>query len=240
MNGSARTDDWLLLELSATLSAHAGPDTPAPKPRLRRGRHGLTLTVALAAVVCAAAATAASLGLFGSTPAPPSVTAQLAAQDDGAPPALDPMVEPETAGRLISISTASGTVTLIVARASRADWCAGLEYSWLEGAGVGCTGPGGTQPPITVAVSIPGVLGHSPAYIWGRVAASPATTLRLDFADGTQTPLPLSAGFFLYELDPDTLTSHGRLVQLVALGDSNTEIASVPGPMPGERVVPRP
>ena len=85
-------------------------------------------------------------------------------------------------------------------------------------------GCGGTQP-INPSIEIPGVLGHSPALLYGHISGA-AKTMRITYADHTTTTTHLSHGYFLDVLPTRRTTRARRPVRLAALSASGAVTAT--------------
>lgn len=76
------------------------------------------------------------------------------------------------------------------------------------------------------AVAIPGVVGHSPALLYGHISGS-AKTMRITYADHTTTTTHLNHGYFLDVLPTQRTTPAGRPVLLTALNASGSTTATL-------------
>jgi hypothetical protein len=204
---SMATHDRLGDELRAMFAHYQGPVEPLPTVRRPFAHRRLLLVVGIALLLVGASAASARqvIDIFGGQPASQQLKDRIASESQGAPPDLDPGIEADKAVTMISIATAKGTVSLIASPARRATYCMGLHLSWARGVGLGCNGPrdpGTPLTPIDVGQAIPGLLGSSPIYVYGRVNDTQATSARLQLADGSHVDLKLTSGYFLAELAP--------------------------------------
>jgi hypothetical protein len=219
---SMATHDPLGDELRAMFAHYQGPIEPIPTVRRSIARRRLLLVVGLALLLVGASAASArqAIDIFGGQPASQQIKDQIAAGSRGAPPDLDPGIEADKAVTMISIATAKGTVSLIASPARRATYCMGLKLSWEGGAGLGCNGPRDPATPLTpidVGQEIPGKLGSSPIYVYGRINNTQATNARLELADGSHRDLKLTSGYFLAEL-----ASTAQLARVEAIDTDGT------------------
>jgi hypothetical protein len=160
----------------------------------------------------------------GGQAVPQQVKDRIAAGNAGAPPGLDPGIEASKTVTMITIPTTKGTVSLTASPARRATYCIGLLFSWGGGVGPGCNGPRNANTPypvVDVGQAIPGYVGKSPIYVYGRINDARATTARLELSDGSHRDVDLTTGYFLAELGPTD-----QLLQVDALNAQGSTITS--------------
>jgi hypothetical protein len=216
-------------ELRAMLAFYQGPTIPLTTRRRPRTRQRRALLVALAAVlICVSVASAREFDLLAGQPATDQVKAQIASAGAGAPAALDPKIEAGKSVIMITLPVKQGTASLVVAPAADASYCMGVTFSWLaNSASLGCDGPSDATQPIASGITIPGVMGQSPVYVYGRVRDASAARVRITLADGSAFEITLTHGFFLANLDPDSrptsiesLDSNNAVLSREPVGDS--------------------
>jgi hypothetical protein len=222
---STMTHDPLFDEVRAMFVHFQGPVEPRVQHRRACGRRRLFFLIGIAVVLVggsvASAGQVASL-FSGGEPVSQQVKDRIAAGSEGAPPDLDPGIEANKTVTMITIATAKGTVSLTASPARRATYCIGLLFSWGGGVGPGCNGPRDPNTPypvVDVGQAIPGYVGTSPIYVYGRINDARATTARLELSDGSHRDLDLTTGYFLAELGPteqlaqvDALDAHGSTI----------------------------
>jgi hypothetical protein len=220
-----------------------------PLPRRRR-----VVAVAVVVACCAAAPAVALRGrithLFAAAPpAPARVAESFADLDAGTPPdAGTGVVAGEARRALVVAGDPASSVVVWLAPTRRGGFCTILEVDWPSGIRRGGGGDcivAARHLEVSTAIEPgpAGATGAGPALVYGYVGDNRATTLELEFEDGTTATLPFAwiskpvdSGLFVYAL-PDEHRRRGKLPTLVRVRDADgdeLERASITGVVAGD------
>lgn len=207
--------------------------------RLRR-RPAFALAAALAGTALVAAPAFGLhhklIGFFDGEAAPARVETAFGMLDVGAPPDMAPGVIADEAREVTSFPLSEGGRTeLWVAPTESGGFC-----HFFSGALGGCRSKAenSATSPYVIGFGMTGPRGRVPFVIGGDIpAASDVETLKLRFADGTETTVPIvwvstpiDAGFYLFEV-PREHWERGRLpTALIGLDKDGAEITRQPLP----------
>jgi hypothetical protein len=211
-------------ELLAIADAIAATQRPSALLHSRRRRVALVLAAALAVGVAAPA-----LGLhrtivsfFESEPAPERTQIEFARMGIAAPVGLGPNVIHEETRKVMERELDGKVRPLYVAPTQRGGFC------WLwEGRMGSC----GRTHPDQRALGVTGLVSErGPTLVAGHVLDSAIEKLELRYEDGRQVEIPIvwvsppiDAGFYAYEVAPETLREGHRAKALVALDRDGDE-----------------
>jgi hypothetical protein len=197
--------------------------------RSRLLSRGALLAAAALVVVGVLAAPGWGLGsrlvdLFSGEPAPPNVKQAVHESDVGAPPGMAPGIEAGETRRLLTVQLADGRhETLWVAPSRSGGVCEYLQRGPVASPGAGC---GPTEIPAGKIYW--GLQGHAEhdttVVLHGRVGGDVAS-LDLNYADRTTAHLPLTQGFFLYEIPASHFAQGKRPSFLVGNDAGGHEVA---------------
>jgi hypothetical protein len=187
--------------------------------------------VALAVAVVAAGVLAAPgwglaskiLDLFNGDPATPDVQQAIHQSDVGAPPGMAPGIEADKTHKLVAIQLADGRQeTFWVAPSRSGGVCIYLQRGATASPGAGC-GPA-EPPPGRILWGLQGRTEHDTAVVlYGQVPQGVAS-LALTYSDGTVSRLPLTKGFFLYEIPASHFAQGKRPFLLVGENQNGDEV----------------
>jgi hypothetical protein len=202
----------------------------APRSSPSRSRAAVGVLAAASLVVAGViAAPGWGLGsrlidLFSGEPASPDVQQAVHASDVGAPPGMAPGIEAEKTHKLITIRLADGRQeTLWVAPSKSGGLCVYLQRGEPASPGAGC---GPSEPPANrILWGLQGRAEHDTTVVLYGQVQSDVTSLRLTYADETTTRLPLTKGFFLYEIPASHFAERSRPSLLVGENGSGEEVA---------------
>jgi len=215
--------DW-----QAVYTAARGPRSAETPPRRATWRWA---AISCAAVLAALMAMPA-FGLRGlivsflsSPPAPPAVVSTFSSLDNGAPAALAPQALPSAARLAHQFQLPGGrTVSLWLAPTKSGGYCA-----YVKGFFEGCRDRSDIRISFGLTPTTEGGL-----QLAGDVPReSGATAVDLIFKDGSRESLPLvwisapiAAGFYVDEINPDSLNSGKRPVEVIAVNANGDEVSS--------------
>lgn len=201
-------------------------------------------TFALAAALSGAALAAAPafglhhklIGFFDGDQAPARVETAFSMLDVGAPPDMAPSVISEQAREVSSCPLSDGGQTVLwVAPTKTGGFC-----HFFSGALGGCRSKAenSATSPYVIGFGMTGPRGRVPFVIGGDIpAASNVETLKLRFADGNETTIPIEwvsapidAGFYLYEVPREHWEPGHLPAMLIGLGADGEEVARQPLP----------
>lgn len=208
-------------------------DLPAAARRSRRPALALAAILAGAALVATPAFGLHQklVGFLEGEEAPRRVETAFGMLDVGAPPGMAPGVIAEQAREATSFPLSEGGRTVLwVAPTKTGGFC-----HFFSGALGGCRSKAenSAASPYVIGFGMTGPRGRVPFVIGGDIsAASDVETLKLRFADGDETTIPIvwvsapiEAGFYLYEVPREHWEAGSRPALLIGLGADGAEVA---------------
>jgi hypothetical protein len=163
------------------------------------------------------------LDLFNGDPATPDVQQAIHESDVGAPPGMAPGIEADKTHKLVAIQLADGRQeTFWVAPSRSGGVCIYLQRGAMASPGAGC-GPA-EPPPGRILWGLQGHTEHDTAVVLYGQVPQDVVNLALAYSDGTVSRLPLTKGFFLYEIPASQFAQGKRPSLLVGENQNGDEV----------------